>query len=231
LSAAIPRTIVLDVQRLIANIPWDDPAGHEQLLRSILRSLPSVDNSAGVPLWAPVLIVQRVLDVSLCNFLVALYDKRRGSESRFLLDGAGAKMRTMIDHRLKHARADRARLRPAVDRFFRFKAMRMDCALVSCYALSGGHFHRHWENVNAGAQHWRFAHSLNLNNDYEGCNLLFRIRPPELAAARRARSSSLCRFSTARRTQSCARQIMLGSMRQTQYTEGRYRLFSGSVAA
>jgi predicted 2-oxoglutarate/Fe(II)-dependent dioxygenase YbiX len=50
----------------------------------------------------------------------------------------------------------------------------MDRYIVACYdSAVGGHFYRHRDNVNAGAQHRRFAVSLNLNSDYEGCDLVF----------------------------------------------------------
>jgi hypothetical protein len=50
----------------------------------------------------------------------------------------------------------------------------MDRYMVSCYAAEqGGHFSRHRDNVNAGARHRKFAASINLNKDYEGCELIF----------------------------------------------------------
>ncbi|HZC56122.1 MAG TPA: 2OG-Fe(II) oxygenase, partial [Xanthobacteraceae bacterium] len=43
-----------------------------------------------------------------------------------------------------------------------------------CYdSAIGGHFYRHRDNVNAGAQHRRFAVTINLNGDYDGCDLTF----------------------------------------------------------
>jgi predicted 2-oxoglutarate/Fe(II)-dependent dioxygenase YbiX len=50
----------------------------------------------------------------------------------------------------------------------------MDRYIVACYdSAIGGHFYRHRDNVNAGAQHRRFAISMNLNSDYDGCDLVF----------------------------------------------------------
>jgi predicted 2-oxoglutarate/Fe(II)-dependent dioxygenase YbiX len=50
----------------------------------------------------------------------------------------------------------------------------MDRYIVACYdAAIGGHFYRHRDNVNIGAQHRRFAVTINLNKDYEGCDLTF----------------------------------------------------------
>jgi predicted 2-oxoglutarate/Fe(II)-dependent dioxygenase YbiX/peroxiredoxin len=185
----MPRSFVLDpLQRAVANIAWDHPAGHAATLRAVIRDLPDVDASAGVPLSAPVLIVPRVLDFALCDFLVALYDKMGGEDSGFLLDQDG-KTATVINHRLKRRQdlvivdpelrevmRDQVvrRLLPPIERFFQFTATRMDRYMVSCYdAALGGYFFRHRDNVNAGAQHRRFAVSINLNRDYDGCDLVF----------------------------------------------------------
>jgi len=188
-AAAMPRTVVLDpMLRAVANIPWDHEAGHVATVRGVLQSLPSVDDSAGVPLTAPVLIVPRVFDFSLCDFLVQFYEKFGGKDSGFLLDTDG-KTSTVVDHKLKRrndlpvvapelrevirSRIVR-RLQPAVQRYFQFDATRMDRYIVACYdSAIGGHFYRHRDNVNAGAQHRRFAISLNLNRDYDGCDLIF----------------------------------------------------------
>jgi len=188
-AAAMPRTIVLDpMLRAVADIPWDYPAGHVQSVRAVLDSLPAVDDCAGVPLFAPVLVVPRVLDFQLCDFLVEFYDKLGGNDSGFLLDTAG-KTATVVDYRLKrrndlgvaHPEVRDAirsqivrRLLPPIERFFQFSATRMDRYIVACYdSAVGGHFYRHRDNVNAGAQHRRFAVTINLNNDYDGCDLTF----------------------------------------------------------
>ncbi|HUI94268.1 MAG TPA: 2OG-Fe(II) oxygenase [Xanthobacteraceae bacterium] len=183
------RTIVLDpLLRAVANIPWDYPQGHAASVAALLRGLPSVDDSAGVPLVAPVLIVPRVLDFPLCDFLVAFYEKNGGNDSGFLLDVEG-KTATVLDYRLKR-RHDLliaapelrdvlrqrivCRLLPELQRFFQFEATRMDRHLVSCYdSALGGHFYRHRDNINAGAQHRRFAVTINLNKDYDGGDLIF----------------------------------------------------------
>src|SRR6516162_269741 len=72
-------------------------------------------------------------------------------------------------------------------RFFQFKATRLDRYIVSCYdSAVGGHFHRHRDNDNVGAQHRRFAVTINLNQDYEGGDLVF----PEFG--RRPYRAALC---------------------------------------
>jgi hypothetical protein len=183
----VPRTIVLDpMLRAIADIGWDQD--HAASLARLLGQLPEVDDAAGVPLSAPVLVVPRILDFDFCDLLVGLYERMGGADSGFLFDQDG-KTGTVIDHRLKRRQdmmialselRERIRARivmrlvPAIERFFQFRATRMDRYLVSCYdAALGGHFFRHRDNVNFGARHRRFAVTVNLNRDYDGCDLVF----------------------------------------------------------
>jgi predicted 2-oxoglutarate/Fe(II)-dependent dioxygenase YbiX len=188
-ASEMPRTVVLDpMLRAVADVAWDHAGGHAETIRNVLRGLPTVDDSAGVPLTAPVLIVPRVLDFTLCDFLTQFYDKLGGKESGFLLDTAG-QTATVVDHKLKrrsdlgivHPQIREAirsqivrRLVPEVERFFQFAPTRMDRYIVACYdSATGGHFHRHRDNVNIGAQHRRFAVTINLNKDYDGGDLVF----------------------------------------------------------
>jgi predicted 2-oxoglutarate/Fe(II)-dependent dioxygenase YbiX/peroxiredoxin len=184
-----PRTIVLDpMLRAVANIPSNPPIEHDAILDRFLLNLPSVDNSAGVPLTAPVLIVPRVFDFPLCDHLISIFDKIGGTDSGFLVDHGG-KPATIIDRtrksrqdlllvapELRQVIRDRIlkRLLPAIELYFQFKATHMDRYIVSCYdSAIGGHFFRHRDNMNPGVEHRRFAVSLNLNGDYEGCDLVF----------------------------------------------------------
>jgi predicted 2-oxoglutarate/Fe(II)-dependent dioxygenase YbiX/peroxiredoxin len=188
-ASETPRTIVLDpMLRAIADIAWDSPQGHSTMVRNVLRGLPAVEDSAGIAMTAPTLIVPRVFPFEMCDFLMEFYREQGGKESGFQLDVEG-KTTTLVDHRLKrrrdvpvHAPEVRelvrqrvvGRLLPEIERYFQFKATRMDRYIVACYdSESGGHFHRHRDNVNAGAQHRRFALSINLNNDFQGCDLQF----------------------------------------------------------
>jgi peroxiredoxin len=188
-ASNMPRTIVLDpMLRAVADIAWDHSGGHAATVRAVLQGLPAVDDSGGVPLTAPALIVPRVFDFELCDFLIKVYDKLGGKDSGFLLDSDGATS-TVIDYRLKR-RNDLSilvpevrdlirdqivrRLVPAIERFFQYSPTRMDRYIVARYdSAIGGHFHRHRDNVNVGAQHRRFAVTVNLNKDYDGCDLVF----------------------------------------------------------
>jgi peroxiredoxin/predicted 2-oxoglutarate/Fe(II)-dependent dioxygenase YbiX len=194
-----PRTIVLDpMLRAVANIGFDHPDGHRTLLLGLLRTLPPPGDSSGVTLPAPVLIVPRVLDFPLCDALVEVFEQCGGEESGFLLDQDG-KTGTVIDYGLKRRQdvalvneeareliRDRItrRLLPAMERFFQFRATRMDRYRLCRYdSETGGHFFRHRDNVNAGARHRRFALSINLNKAFEGGELRFPEFGPALYRA------------------------------------------------
>jgi predicted 2-oxoglutarate/Fe(II)-dependent dioxygenase YbiX/peroxiredoxin len=184
-----PRTIVLDpLLRAIADIGWDHTQGHAETVATVLRSLPTVDRSAGVPMFPPALIVPRVFSFELCDFLMQFYEQQGGQETGFQLDVDG-KTSTILNARFKR-RSDvwvaapevRAvvrqhivrRLLPEISRFFHYQASRMDRDVVSCYdSAVGGHFFRHRDDVNVGAEHRRFAVSINLNDDYTGGDLMF----------------------------------------------------------
>jgi cephalosporin hydroxylase/predicted 2-oxoglutarate/Fe(II)-dependent dioxygenase YbiX len=188
-AAEQSRIFVLDpMLRAVANIACEASGGHIKAVCDLVKSLPRVDDSAGMPLTAPVLIVPRVLDFPLCETLVRVFNEVGGEDSGFLLDIDGRTART-IDHRLKR-RSDLVvvhpvlreamrsqvvrRLVPAIERFFQFKATRLDRYIVSCYdSAVGGHFHRHRDNDNVGAQHRRFAVTINLSHEYEGGELVF----------------------------------------------------------
>jgi predicted 2-oxoglutarate/Fe(II)-dependent dioxygenase YbiX/peroxiredoxin len=200
-AAEMPRTVVLDpMLRAVADIAWDFPQGHAETIRRVLRNLPKVEESAGVPMTAPALIVPRVFSFELCDFLIQFYEQQGGEDSGFQFDIAG-KTTTLSDWRLKR-RSDVIlaapevrdlirtqivrRLLPEIERYFQFQATRMDRYIVACYDSEvGGHFHRHRDNVNAGARHRRFAVSINLNGDFDGCDLMFPefgrkvYRPPD----------------------------------------------------
>jgi predicted 2-oxoglutarate/Fe(II)-dependent dioxygenase YbiX len=185
----MPRTIVLDpMLRAIADIGWDFAQGHGETVSNTLRNLPKVDDSAGVPMFAPALMVPRVFSFELCDFLMQFYAEQGGTESGFQFDVDG-KTTTLTDARFKR-RSDVGvvtpevrelvrnhivrRLVPEIERYFQFQATRMDRYIVACYDSSvGGHFFRHRDNINAGAQHRRFAVSINLNSDFAGGDLMF----------------------------------------------------------
>ena len=188
-AAEVPRTVILDpMLRAIADIAWDNPQGHANMVRTVVQGLPPVEDSAGVPMSAPALLVPRVFSFGICDFLTQFYETQGAVDSGFQFDVDG-KTVTLSDWRLKR-RSDVAvgvpevrelirdhivrRLVGPIERYFQFKVTRMDRYIVACYdSAVAAHFHRHRDNINAGAQHRRFALSINLNKDFEGGDLMF----------------------------------------------------------
>jgi predicted 2-oxoglutarate/Fe(II)-dependent dioxygenase YbiX/peroxiredoxin len=188
-AAQMPRTIILDpMLRAVADIAWDIPQGHATMVRNVLQGLPPVEDSAGVPMFAPALLVPRVFSFGICDFLTQFYETQGAVDSGFQFDVDG-KTVTLSDWRLKR-RSDVAvgvpevrelirdhivrRLVAPIERYFQFKVTRMDRYVVACYdSAVAAHFHRHRDNINAGALHRRFALSINLNKDFEGGDLMF----------------------------------------------------------
>jgi predicted 2-oxoglutarate/Fe(II)-dependent dioxygenase YbiX len=133
-------------------------------------------------------MVPRVFSFDICDFLIRFYETQGAVDSGFQFDIDGKSV-TLSNWRLKR-RSDAVvgvpevrelirdhivrRLIGPIEQYFQFKATRMDRYVVACYDSEvGAHFHRHRDNINAGAQHRRFALSINLNKDFEGGDLLF----------------------------------------------------------
>ena len=128
--------------RAVAIVPWDHPNGHAAVVKQIVGSLPDVDLAAGAPITAPALIVPRVFDFDLCDFLVRALrqDRRRGfglPARRRRQDRHGRRPSAQTPPRSSHCRADPARrmrtpivkrLPPLIEALahFQFSATRMD---------------------------------------------------------------------------------------------------------
>ncbi|MDE2329454.1 MAG: 2OG-Fe(II) oxygenase [Bradyrhizobium sp.] len=151
---------------------------------STLRSL-LTDNEQEIN--APILIVPEIFDRSLCEHLIKLYDESGGREIGVIERGGeplkrfNPNFRKRLDYyvtdqptiaRCKQLLA--TRLLPLVFRAFQFKTTRIERWLVGCYdAKTGGYFRPHRDNTIAIAAHRRFALTINLNDGYDGGDLVF----------------------------------------------------------
>lgn len=165
----------------------------------LVKALPPVDRFAGMEMHAPVLLLPDVFERSFCNQLIDHYNAAGGEVSGFMRDVEGRTrlvqdrgfkvrqdhfvtdeaLRQQIDQRI------RRRVVSAIRQFFCFEATRMERYLVACYdGAEGGHFRPHRDNTTRGTAHRRFALSVNLNDGFEGGELVFpeygsrRYRPP-----------------------------------------------------
>lgn len=165
------------------------PAAETERLARILAGLPPLVAHAGVDLFAPVLVVPRILEPELCQALIAAYDADGGQASGFMreVDGRTVEIRDP-NHKIRsdlllpagelrdavRARIQR-RLAPQIAKAFQFVATRMERDLVACYdAAEKGFFRAHRDNTTKGTAHRKFAVTINLNaEDYEGGELRF----------------------------------------------------------
>jgi len=174
--------------QVIGRIPFKQDGSDREVLVRYLRSLPPVSHYGGVEMHAPVLIQPCVFEPALCRRLIDLYLAQGGEISGFMRDQGG---KTVGVHDTVHkSREDytiedetlkkRLQLRlyqkvvPAILKAYSFRVTRMERYIVGCYSSDrGGHFRPHRDNTTRGTAHRRFAVSVNLNDDFEGGELVF----------------------------------------------------------
>jgi peroxiredoxin/predicted 2-oxoglutarate/Fe(II)-dependent dioxygenase YbiX len=197
-----PCIVIVDPSlRVYAVVQFANDMSHADRLIAAVKSLPDPAMHAGVPMHAPVLIVPRIFEPTLCARLIELYDTLGGNDSGFMRDVDGRTV-GIIDYRMKrrsdHEIVDRGiknatqrriarRLLPEIEKAFQFKVTRIERYIVACYdAGVGGYFKPHRDNTTLGTAHRRFAVTINLNTgDYEGGGLNFPEYGPQVYHAPR----------------------------------------------
>ena len=180
-----PYWLLLDpALRVMAQAPLEATAA----MFEMVAGLPAVDDYAGVPIHAPVLIVPRVLEPALCRELIAYYEARGGTPSGVMrqvgdrtvgvLDDFKRRKDVAIDDpalRRRLLTRIARRLKPEIAKTFQFETTRVERYIVACYdAADGGYFWPHRDNGTSATAHRRFAVSINLNaEDFEGGDLRF----------------------------------------------------------
>jgi predicted 2-oxoglutarate/Fe(II)-dependent dioxygenase YbiX/peroxiredoxin len=185
-----PHALLLDPTLRVMAV--SESSRYDQLLKFV-STLPAPDGHAGVRLHAPVLIVPRVFERSLCEELIAYYAAQGGHPSGVMrqvggktvgvLDGFKKRRdATIRDESLRLRTQNRIfhRLLPEIEKAFQFRATRMERYIVAAYdAEEGGYFRPHRDNTTGGTAHRQFACSINLNAEaFEGGDLRF----PEFGA-------------------------------------------------
>lgn len=183
-----PHWVILDpMLRVYARGSIERPDAFIAAIRGL--PLPGDHARTQAELWAPVLLVPRVLEVDLCRALIAVYRNGQPAASGFMRTEGGKtvgkldtnfKRRsdvTIEDPTLRNALVQRihARLVPEIKKSFQFSVTRIERYIVACYsAEDSGFFKAHRDNTTAGTAHRRFAVTINLNaEDHGGGELRF----------------------------------------------------------
>jgi predicted 2-oxoglutarate/Fe(II)-dependent dioxygenase YbiX len=181
----------------------------DAVLAAVLGAAPAVSpgspaghDGATVTSQAPVLIVPRVVDADTARALITMC-REQSVETGVEKSGDTARVDS-VDRALKRRRdvsvtepeqlralsaAVGSRLMPEVQRAFAFRATRFEGFKIAWYDDdSGGFFAPHRDNLAVSTAHRVFGLSINLNDDYDGGELVFpeygdeRYRAPAGAA-------------------------------------------------
>jgi peroxiredoxin len=181
--------LVLDpMLRVLKYLPFAQDGSDRMEVFRFIENLPPPEQSSGVEIHAPVLVLPNVFEPEFCRRLIELYTEHGGTESGFMRERDG---KTMIVNDPLHKRRkdylieDNAlieeakrriarRIVPEIAKAYQFHVTRIERFIVACYsAEDGGHFNVHRDNTTKGTAHRRFAVSLNLNDDYDGGEIRF----------------------------------------------------------
>ena len=157
-------------------------------IRTALSSLMCSDPTHEIRMQAPVLMVDRVLELERCDFLMRLWETDETIETG-VETSTGQGREAVVSDRLKSRRDHTVddqkltqlltqsigkRLLPEIERAFVYRPTRFEGFKIACYdAESSGFFHVHRDNLSPSTEHRRLAVSLNLNDGYVGGQLRF----------------------------------------------------------
>jgi predicted 2-oxoglutarate/Fe(II)-dependent dioxygenase YbiX len=178
------------------------PAAAEGIgaLADSVRSNGGADETLTVPM-APALVLPRVFEPDFCTQLIRLWEKGdhqdSGVSSRYGNVGVLELKRTedymVKEPMMQKAISDRLayRIGPELTKVFAYdRQFTFDAHVVLSYSADGGHFFgAHRDNGAPTTADRSFAVSLNLNDDFDGGELVFpeysavKVRPPTGAAA------------------------------------------------
>jgi peroxiredoxin len=185
----VGKWVVVDPTLRIASvIPFRADGGDVAEALDTVAAMPAPGRIAGLDVQAPVIVMDRVFEPDLCNYLISLYEAQNRDLSGFMRDIDG---KTHLIHDASHkTRRDfmlenevdishvqglvRRRIVPEIYKIHQFGVTRMERNLVACYdAKDEAHFRPHRDNTTKGTAHRRFAVSINLSDDFDGGEIYF----------------------------------------------------------
>ncbi|MBE7212513.1 MAG: 2OG-Fe(II) oxygenase [Gluconacetobacter diazotrophicus] len=189
--------LVLDPFLRVRAVALDAPGMAAEVLGFLERELAAAETADGT---APVLLLPGVFEPEFCARLLEHYARDGGRPSAVFTAAADGGTRAVLDPAAKRRRdcdlrdpALRAQVQarivrrvvPEIRKAFQFDATEMERLILSEYsAADRGHFGAHRDNTVSATAHRRFAVSINLNDDFDGGELVFpefgarRYRPP-----------------------------------------------------
>jgi predicted 2-oxoglutarate/Fe(II)-dependent dioxygenase YbiX len=179
-----PCAVVVDAAgRLAALLP--QPTSDDLVV--LATRLYDASTSTVVQAQAPVLLLDKVVEASLCDKLIEHW--RRGDKltdsvaSAAAASSANADTKRRIDVPVDDAELFMPlrdclvrRVLPAILQAFQTRIVQIEMPRIGCYdASSGGWFRRHRDNTTRYTAHRQFALSINLNapDDYDGGEVRF----------------------------------------------------------
>ncbi|WP_428394446.1 2OG-Fe(II) oxygenase [Lichenicoccus sp.] len=189
-----PRWVLLDPMLRVQGV-WDAYCGTVGAVIAALRQRIAAWR-ADTHRMAPVLALDAVFEPAFCERLVTHYETVGGISSGVLTEAEVGVSATVADRGFKRrhdcvlrdgtlveqvqARIIR-RVVPEIRKAFQFEATRLERLIVACYdSEDRGCFGAHRDNTVRATAHRRFAVSINLNDDFDGGELLF----PEFGSRR-----------------------------------------------
>ena len=154
----------------------------------LLARLPPLDPAADDP-PVPVLLLPDVFEPEFCRRLIDYYASSESRPSGVFTQGVDGPSRAVSDIGFKRRRDCQVRDRhlveqiqariirrvvPEIRKVYQFEATQLDRLILACYdSAERGHFGAHRDNTVSAAEHRRFAVSINLNDAFQGGELVF----------------------------------------------------------
>lgn len=181
--------------RVLGTMPLERAETTAQRIASLVHeAMPPVE-PRHIVTQAPVLLIPNVLDRTICDILMQIWERQGHVETGVEQSHTGRRIdivnpsaKSRSDHTVTDPKLLRLltstigrRVMPEVRKAFAYTATRFEGFKIACYdAEAGGFFSAHRDNLSPATAHRRFALTLNLNDGYEGGCLCFAEYGPHL---------------------------------------------------